>query len=99
MQMPTASQAPVVDDDGLLRFGGQWVAFTETQIPVVELLVARFGTLVRNEDLLAAYAAGGGSTSAATLHPLIYRLRRRLASVGLTLHVVRRRGVLLDVTA
>jgi DNA-binding winged helix-turn-helix (wHTH) protein len=90
---------PVIDADGLLRFDGRWVAVSETQLPVVELLVARFGELVSNDAVLAAYGTGGGTTTRTALRPLVHRLRQRLDPIGLTLHVVRRRGVVLDAAA
>jgi DNA-binding winged helix-turn-helix (wHTH) protein len=90
---------PVMDPDGLLRFDGRWVAVSEVQQPVVELLVERFGELVSNDDVLAAYGAGGGTTTPTALRPLVHRLRQRLAPMGLTLHVVRRRGIVLDAGA
>lgn len=97
-QLRTPTDLPVIDADGPLRFGGQCVALSASQIPGAALLVRRLGSLVRNDDLLAAYAAGGGSTTGSPLHPVVCRRRRRLAAAGLTLHVVRRRGVVLDVT-
>jgi DNA-binding winged helix-turn-helix (wHTH) protein len=93
------SDMPVMDRDGLLRFDGRWVAVSETQLPVVELLVERFGELVSNDDVLAAYGAGGGATTRTALRPLVHRLRQRLRPLGLTLHVVRRRGLVLDAGA
>jgi DNA-binding winged helix-turn-helix (wHTH) protein len=84
------------DDDGLLRAGGRWVALTDAQLPVVQLLVARLGSLVRNDEILAAYRMGGGTATSGALRPLVYRLRQRLAPIGLELHVVRNRGVLLE---
>jgi DNA-binding response OmpR family regulator len=90
---------PFIDDGGLLRFDDRWVALTEAQLPVVELLVARLGSVVRNDELLAAYEAGGGTGTPAALRPLIHRLRQRVGAVGLVLHVVRRRGVLLEPAA
>ena len=93
---PAPADAPVVDKDGLLRFDGKWVAITNTQLPVIELLVRRYGTLVSNDDVLGAYGSAGGAATASALRPLVYRLRRRVATVGLTLHVVRSRGVLLE---
>ena len=85
-----------VDDDGLLRFAGHWVAVSETQLPVVRLLVERLGSVVRNDEILAAYESGGGTATEAALRPLIFRLRRRVEQIGLEVHVIRRRGVLLQ---
>lgn len=84
-----------LDEDGLLRFEGRWVAITDAQLPVVRLLVAAAGHLVRTEDILDAYCDGGGSPSDSSLRSLIHRLNQRLRTVGLRLHVVRNRGVVL----
>jgi hypothetical protein len=88
--------APTLDEDGLLRFRGRWVAITDTQILVVELIVRNYGRLVRNGDLRAAYRRAGGSDTTGALRSLLHRLRLRVASVGLDLHVVRDRGVILE---
>jgi hypothetical protein len=96
---PPAPDAPTLDDDGLLRFGGRWVPIPDTQIPVVDLLVRNLGRLVRNSDVRAAYEQAGGSGTATSLRSLVYRLGRRVAEVGLRLHVVRSRGLVLDVGA
>ena len=87
---------PTLDDDGLLRFAGRWVAVTDTQIPVVALIVRNQGRLVRNVELQAAYRSAGGSDTKSALRSLIHRLRVRSAAVGLHLHVVRDRGVILE---
>ena len=84
-----------LDDDGLLRFEGRWVAITDAQLPVMALFVAAPGRLVRNEDLLRAYRGAGGSPTASSMKSLIHRLNRRLRTVGLGLHVVRTRGAVL----
>ncbi len=89
-------RAAFVDDGGLLRFAGRWIAVTDQQAPMVELLARRLGSLVRNEELLAAHCAGGGANNRGALRARICRLRRQLATVGLTLHVVRGRGVLVE---
>jgi hypothetical protein len=96
---PPGADAPTLDDDGLLRFGGRWVPIPDTQIPVVDLLVRNLGRLVRNSDVRAAYEQAGGSGTATSLRSLVYRLGRRVAEVGLRLHVVRSRGLVLDVGA
>lgn len=86
---------PVLDDDGLLWFKGRWVAVSDNQIPVVDLLIQNYRRLVRNDDLIRAYQDGGGSGTDASLRNLIRRVATRLANVGLNLHVVRKRGVIL----
>jgi DNA-binding response OmpR family regulator len=91
-----APAAPVLDSDGLLRHAGRWVSISDAQIPLVELLVRNIGRLVSNADIRAAYTAAGGSGTATSLRSVIHRLGRRVADVGLRLHVVRGRGVILD---
>ena len=83
-------------DDGLLRHRGRWVAISETQLPVVELLVDRFDHVVPTDDLLAAYAGAGGSTVDSSFRALIHRLGRRLDEVDLTVTSIRGRGFVLS---
>lgn len=87
---------PVLDDDGLLRHAGRWVPISEAQMPVVDLLVRNVGRLVTNAQIELTYTAAGGSGSTTSLRSVIHRLGRRVAVVGLHLHVVRGRGVVLD---
>ncbi len=87
---------PVLDGDGLLRHAGRWVPIPDTQIPVADLLVRNVGTLVATSEIRATYVAAGGSGSATSLRSLVHRLGPRVAAVGLRLHVVRGRGVILD---
>jgi hypothetical protein len=87
---------PVLDDDGLLRHGGRWVPIPDTQIPVADLLVRNVGSLVASSDIRDTYVAAGGSGSATSLRSVVHRLGRRVSEVGLRLHVVRGRGVILD---
>jgi len=62
----------------------------------VELLLRNLGSVVPTTDVLAAYAGAGGSVSAASHRSLVHRLGRRVAEVGLRLHTVRGRGLLLE---
>lgn len=87
---------PVLDGDGLLRHAGLWVPIPDTQLPVADLLVRNVGTLVASSEIRATYVAAGGSGSATSLRSVMHRLGRRVAAVGLCLHVVRGRGVILD---
>ena len=94
--MDDTRQTPVLDDDGLLRFGGRWVAVPDSQLGVVAALVRRHGHLVRHEELRDAYCQAGGSGTRESMRALRARLTRRFAAVGLTLHVVRNRGMVLE---
>lgn len=91
-----ADHAPVLDDDGVLWWGDEWVAVPDAQIPVVRLLVARVRQLVRREQLLEAYEAEGGSANPVALKAMLGRLVKRFATVGLELRAIRGRGYLLD---
>jgi hypothetical protein len=85
---------PVLDDDGLLWFRGRWVAVTENQVAVIDLLIRNYQRLVRHEHLDQTYRDTGGTTTAAR-RALMHRIAARLAKVGLKLHPVRRRGFIL----
>lgn len=93
----TEIDRPSLDEDGLLRHGGRWVAISDAQIPVVRLLLDRFGRLVRDGDLLEAYLDAGGNGSRASMRSLVHRVGRRVGEIGLELRAVRGRGVVLDV--
>ena len=88
---------PILDADGLLRHRGRWVPIPDTQLPLVELLVRNLGRLVGTSEVRRAYERAGGSGTSTSLRSLIHRLGRRVAEVGLQLHVVRSRGLVLDV--
>jgi DNA-binding response OmpR family regulator len=87
---------PVLDEDGLLRHAGWWVPISDTQIPLVAVLVRNMGRLVSSAEVRRAYTAAGGSGSPTSLRSVVHRLGRRVAEVGLRLHVVRGRGLVLD---
>lgn len=87
--------APVVDADGLLRYGGRWAAVPDAQVQVVRLLVERIDRLVSNDEVSAAYEAGGGSSHPNALRTLVARLRARFDELGLELVTIRSKGLLL----
>lgn len=86
---------PRLDEDGLLRVGDRWVAIPDAQLPVVALLVERYGHVVRKEALAAAYVGAGNSGRDASIRSLMCRISRRVSELGLQLHTVRGRGVML----
>jgi len=92
---PDDTSIPRLDEDGLLRLGGRWVAIPDAQLPVVALLVTCFGRVVRREALVAAYVSAGHSGNEASIRSLVSRISQRVAQLGLRLHTVRGRGVLL----
>jgi hypothetical protein len=95
---PLAEERPELDEDGLLRFRGQWVAITPQQLPVVELLLRHLDRVVRYDAIMAVYAAVGGSAHPPTVRTLLARVAARLRPLGIELVTVRRRGVLMAVS-
>lgn len=98
-RLAARSSAPWLDDDGLLHVGDRWVSISDAQLPMIRLLVERFGQLVRTEELVEAYTAAGGTDNPSSIRTAIVRVRSRLASIGLTLRGARQRGVVLEVAA
>lgn len=87
---------PRLDEDGLLWCDRRWVVIPDGQVGVVEVLLANPRQLVRTELITSTYTAGGGSGHRATIKTMLNRLQRRFAEVGLTLHFVRGKGVILE---
>lgn len=85
--------SPVVDEAGRVIFGGRWVAVSVVEERLVRALVERFGEVIRHDHLLAT--AWPGRTDRAILRPVMCRLRRRVASLGLELLNIRDVGYLL----
>jgi hypothetical protein len=90
---------PWLDDDGLLHVGDRWVSISDAQLPMIRLLLDRFGQLVRTEELVAAYTAAGGTDNPTSIRTAIVRARARVASVGLDLRGARQRGVVLELAS
>lgn len=87
--------APTLDD-GLLVHCGAWAAIPPAQVAMVELLVARLGSVVRKDELSAAAASAGGSSHEEAVKAAMGRLVKRLAPLGLDLRAIRGRGYLLE---
>jgi hypothetical protein len=85
---------PRLDDSGILRFGGRWVALGAGDVPVVATLVTNLGQLVPR-DTLRQVTRPAMTNSALSVR--LFRLRPALASVGLAITTIRSRGFVLDV--
>lgn len=86
---------PEMDDDGLLRIGGSWVALPPIEARLATTLLERFGSVVAREALVrAGWPQGTPNRNVLDVH--ILRLRRRLEDLGLTIRTVRSRGYLLE---
>ena len=89
---------PVLDEDGLLRVDGAWVAIPPVEARLLASLIDRFGAVVSRDVLgRAGWPAGAPQRNALDVH--ILRLRRRVEPLGLAVRTVRSRGYLLERTA
>jgi hypothetical protein len=89
------ADAPTIEADGLLRFGGGWTVVPPSQVEVTRRLVERFDSVVPKADLVAAYVASGGSGHPNSIRSVTVRLAKRLDLVGLELVTIRGRGFML----
>ncbi|MEY2565500.1 MAG: two-component system, OmpR family, response regulator [Actinomycetota bacterium] len=86
---------PVLDEHGMLRFGGGWVSLPPVESRITAALVTRLGAVVRREELAeAGWPDGAPGRNALDVHVL--RIRRRLSPLGLAIRTVRSRGYLLE---
>lgn len=86
---------PTIDEDGVVRFRGQWVALSPVERSLANALVARFGAVV-SRDVLARRAWPDGLPTRNALDVHVLRLRRRVAELGLEVRTVRARGYLMQ---
>jgi DNA-binding winged helix-turn-helix (wHTH) protein len=90
-----ATEAPTLDDDGVIRRNGAWVSLPPVEARITRVLLDRMGAVVSRDALArAGWPEGAPGRNALDVHVL--RLRRRLASVGLAIRTVRSRGYLLE---
>ena len=90
-----APGVPVLDDFGVLRMNGSWVALPPLEARLAEALLERRGTVTSRDLLVRA----GGPTAPPGRNALdvhVLRLRRRLRPVGLAIRTVRSRGYLME---
>ena len=86
---------PVLDDFGVLRVDGSWVALPPLEARLAQALLERLGAVTSRELLIrAGWPTGTPGRNALDVHVL--RLRRRLTGVGLVIRTVRSRGYLLE---
>lgn len=86
---------PSLDEDGVLRLGGQWVALPPVEARLTEALLDRWGAVVSRDALArAGWPDGAPGRNALDVHVL--RLRRRLEPIGVAIRTVRSRGYVLE---
>jgi DNA-binding response OmpR family regulator len=90
-----APAGPVLDDFGVLRVNGSWVALPPLEARLAEALLERLGAVTSRDSLIrAGWPSGAPGRNALDVHVL--RLRRRLTPVGLAIRTVRSRGYLME---
>lgn len=89
------STIPVIDYTGLLRFGGGWLSLSETDARLMRILVDSFQSVVSRDALIEA-GWPGQHPRRNTVDLRIFRLRRRLLPLGLSICTVWSKGYLLD---
>ena len=89
------SDEPVLDDFGVLRLNGSWVALPPLEARLADALLERVGMVTSREVLIrAGWPTAPPGRNALDVHVL--RLRRRLQPVGLAIRTVRSRGYLME---
>jgi DNA-binding response OmpR family regulator len=90
-----ADERPDLDDDGVLRYRGRWVALPPVDARLVGALLHRYGAVV-HRDVLAEACWPGRGADRSLLDTHVLRLRRRIGPLGLAVRTVRMRGYLLQ---
>jgi DNA-binding response OmpR family regulator len=86
---------PLLDGDGVLRFGSQWVSLPPVEGRLTRALLDRFGAVV-SRDILIRAGWPDGAPGRTALDVYVLRVRRRLEGVQLAIRTVRSRGYLLE---
>lgn len=86
---------PRIDDEGILRFRGNWAPLSPVESLLATALLDRFGAVV-GRDALARRVWPRGAPTRNALDVHVLRLRRRIAPLGLEVRTVRARGYLLQ---
>jgi two-component system OmpR family response regulator len=89
------ASVPELDENGLLRLGGQWVSLPPVEHRLMGVLLDRYRAVV-SRDALARAGWPDGIPGRNVLDVHIVRLRRRLVPLGLVIRTVRSRGYLLE---
>jgi hypothetical protein len=89
---------PYLDDDGLLWNERRWVVIPAAQVEVAQHLLDHPDQLVRTATIASVYMRHGASGHPASIRTMVNRLARRFGEVGLTVHIVRAKGLILEGT-
>jgi hypothetical protein len=84
--------------DGILRVGDQWTSIPEPLWSIVQLLIDHRDSVVSDDAIIAAYASSHDRADPRAVKSMMWRLARRMARVGVSVHKVRGRGYLVELT-
>jgi DNA-binding response OmpR family regulator len=96
-RLATRPPAPVLDEFDVLWRGDRWVALAPVEARILDALLARCGSVVGRRELGAA-AWPDGVPGSRAVDARLRRLRDRVEPLGLRIHNVRRRGLLLELS-
>jgi hypothetical protein len=89
-------ERPWLDADGLLWFRDRWAVVPRGQGPVIDALVAKFGRVVRDDEIREVFETSANSTHAEAVKTSMRRISDLLGPLGLLLKRVRGSGYLLE---
>ena len=92
----TPQPQPTLDEFDVLWRGAQWTALAPIEARIMELLLTQCGSVVSRVQLRTAWP--NGSPGSRAVDARLAQLRERIAGLGLRIHTVRSRGLLLEVT-
>jgi hypothetical protein len=95
-RLASHAPTPFVDEYDVCWRGSRWVALAPIEARIVGALLARCGSVVSRSELGAAVWPDGMPAPRA-LDGRLRRLRDRIEPLGISIHNVRRRGLLLEV--
>ncbi len=90
----SSSEPPMVDESGLLRWHGKWVALGPIEARLATRLALHFGDVVPRDELEAA--GWERMSTHRVLDVQIVRLRRHLRTLELLIHNIRGQGYVLE---
>lgn len=90
-----AAGPPTLDEFDVLHRGRRWTALAPIEARIMELLLANFGRVVPRRDLDAVWTNGMPDRG---LDARLTKLRDRIAELGISIHTVRNKGLLLEVS-
>jgi hypothetical protein len=95
-RLASRAPEPVLDEFDVLWRGDRWTALAPIEARIVGVLLTRCGSVVSRRDLgAAAWPEGQPGTRAVDAR--LRRLRDRIEPLGLEIHNVQRRGLMLEV--